>query len=119
MREPAQHRLAVEQQPLGRGERHHHEAVGAGERRLEDADDVEVVARAPWMRRADVGVESLRHLAADHHLVAPGLRASRRPARTRGGGRAAVAREQLHVDAERQRRQREGQRRGLVGRAET
>ena len=108
MREPAQHRLAVEQQPLGRGERHHHEAVGAGERRLEDADDLEVVP-ADRDRRADVGVEALRHLAADHHLGAAGLRDERGRPRTRGGGRAPVERQQLRVHAEGQRRQGEGQ----------
>ena len=92
--ETPQHRLAVEEQPLGRGERHHHEAVGAGERRLEDADDVERRARGPRMVEPTSRVEALRHLAADHDLVAPGLRA-------RGGplGRAAAGARRLRASS--------------------
>ena len=105
--EPSQDRLAVEEQPLGRGERHHHEAVGAGQRLLEDADDVEVAPADPD-GRPDVRVEPLRHLAADHDLVAP--RCGHEAAGSHAWrGRTPIAREQLLVDAEGQRRQREGQ----------
>ena len=50
----AQQRLAVDEQALGGGERHEHEAVGPGERLLEDADDAErLAADREWRVQGD------------------------------------------------------------------